>query len=512
MKKVFFTLLTLAFAGVSWAAQVSSTYYSAPAAGQFYLYNVTSGNFYTNGGWSSTPSALTTVTASGNYYRIQGKSASTYLKIGVYKGQYLWYDGTESSPVDWTFTTTSNNKFTVSMDQTNVAKDASVTSGTYYLDGSNATTTAADADEFALITEANYNSWYSSLSKVQNIPGSLDATLATVSSSDTNAGWNGTIFGYMANGSTVTFQLKNATAQQYTLAFDAAAKDAVPSVDVAVKDADGNSVVSKTITINQSGWNNYVTYRASIPTLAVGDYTLVLTTNLTGSGYSANMKNISVSAGNSADITLNEADGSYSGTGYYENVTLTRALSSTNWNTFCIPFSMVIPNGWTVKQLSSATNDGNGNITLTFDDATSIAAGQPYMVKCSSGYSGSCSQTNATLSTSPTAQSVSSVITFNGNYATQYVPQGSYFINSNNFYCADQASTVTMNGFRAYLTPQSTNAASINYMIDGQVVTSIDNIKKENTMDKSVIYNLNGCRVSAPTKGLYIVNGKKIVF
>lgn len=514
MRKFLCSLLFLFFINVTWATVISSTYYSPLTTGNFYLYNITSGNFYTNGGWSPTPSVVTTITQDGSYFRIQGNSSSNYLKIGVYKGQYLWYDGITSKPIDWTFTTTSDNKFIISMDPTNVAKDVSVPVGTYYIDGTNATTTAANADEFALITQDNYNAWSASLNKIQNIPCTLDPTLATVSSSAINAGWNGTNFGYMTDKSMVNFQVSNATAQTYTLNFDAAANDAMPSVGVVILDASNNNIVSKSISINQYGWNSYITYRASIPLLTAGNYTLILTTNLTGSGYSANLKNVIISAGNSADITLDEASDSYSGNGYYENVILKRTLSSTNWNTFCVPFAMAIPSGWTVKQLSSAAKDAEGNITLAFENAASIASGQPYMVKCGSDYSGTYCTTNTTLSSSsPIVQSVNSIISFTGNYTEQYVPQGSYFISTNKFYCADNANSVNLNGFRAYLSSLILgNAKSVSFVIDGNEVTSIEGVKMKKALGKSIIYDLKGCRVSSPTKGIYIMNGKKHYF
>ncbi len=48
--------------------------------------------------------------------------------------------------------------------------------------------------------------------------------------------------------------------------------------------------------------------------------------------------------------------------------------------------------------------------------------------------------------------------------------------------------------------------------LSAPVVTGIDSISNDATDNDSVIYDLNGRRVVRPTKGIYIVNGKKLVF
>ena len=41
--------------------------------------------------------------------------------------------------------------------------------------------------------------------------------------------------------------------------------------------------------------------------------------------------------------------------------------------------------------------------------------------------------------------------------------------------------------------------------------TAIDNMQVVNEIANQAIYNLSGQRVAQPTKGLYIVNGKKVI-
>ena len=63
---------------------------------------------------------------------------------------------------------------------------------------------------------------------------------------------------------------------------------------------------------------------------------------------------------------------------------------------------------------------------------------------------------------------------------------------------------------QAYLDLGSTNAGSRLRIKFNDESTGISTIKAENTND-GVIYNLRGQRVENPTKGLYIINGKKVV-
>ncbi len=65
----------------------------------------------------------------------------------------------------------------------------------------------------------------------------------------------------------------------------------------------------------------------------------------------------------------------------------------------------------------------------------------------------------------------------------------------------------TLKAGKAYL-PNTTGARSLSLVFEGET-TGINAIENAETING--IYNLNGQRVSQPTKGLYIVNGRKVV-
>ena len=64
---------------------------------------------------------------------------------------------------------------------------------------------------------------------------------------------------------------------------------------------------------------------------------------------------------------------------------------------------------------------------------------------------------------------------------------------------------------KAYLAVPDTESAAAGFTFEDVEATVIETIAKEQVTVDKTMYNLNGQRVSAPTKGLYIVNGKKVI-
>ena len=188
--------------------------------------------------------------------------------------------------------------------------------------------------------------------------------------------------------------------------------------------------------------------------------------------------------------------------GSYEIATLKRTLSADYWNTFSVPFDMDIPEGWTVKEFASA----EGNV-INFKDAESIVAGNPYLVK-------------------PTADAVNP--TFNGVIvkATEGETMGtSDYKFAAQIYNKSLATDGTVaylstngtikkltsggiKGLRAYFIIPAEGNARIAF-IDGDQTGIMDTVR-EATNDNRV-YDLQGRQVKAVKKGIYVVNGKKVI-
>lgn len=207
-------------------------------------------------------------------------------------------------------------------------------------------------------------------------------------------------------------------------------------------------------------------------------------------------------------------------------VELTRSFVANTWNTVCLPFvptaeqaTALFGNGYKLAEFTGVSES-----TMEFTTTNTFAAGVPYLVKPTA----SKAVTSPTVfdNVNITATTASSVEQTDGGdtykFAGTFAPKtfaGNECATSRFVAAGNKLNTPTdgstMKALRAYFTvPASTNNAR-NFTIDGfedEVITSIseEQIVKGET-SSSVIYNLAGQRVAQPTKGLYIVNGKKVL-
>lgn len=95
-----------------------------------------------------------------------------------------------------------------------------------------------------------------------------------------------------------------------------------------------------------------------------------------------------------------------------------------------------------------------------------------------------------------------------------YVPADAYVLQNGadglGFYKVDNADEIKITSFRAYLTAPTT-ARSLSIVFADEEATGINDVKSQKEVVNNEFFNLSGQRVSQPTKGLYIVNGKKVI-
>ncbi len=95
--------------------------------------------------------------------------------------------------------------------------------------------------------------------------------------------------------------------------------------------------------------------------------------------------------------------------------------------------------------------------------------------------------------------------------ATDIAANAAYILQSGAFHLVTAASTVPAG--KAYLSASdvSNGAPSLSFAFDDEGgTTSINNVNTKGLLDGE-FYNLQGQRVDKPAKGLYIVNGKKVI-
>ena len=192
-----------------------------------------------------------------------------------------------------------------------------------------------------------------------------------------------------------------------------------------------------------------------------------------------------------ANVNVTAANASY-------ELTVTDAKAST----LVLPFAAALPTDVTAYTLNYTA--GNNVVKATATDA--IAANTPVLINAEAG---NYTFTAADAAIAPaTAQQGA----LTGVYATTNVPAGFYILwkNASNVVGFYEANSSTVAAYRAYLTADGAGAPSLSIVFDESETTAINMVHGEGVMVNGY-YNLAGQRVSKPQKGLYIVNGKKVV-
>ena len=522
-KSAICLLLMSVQAAIVNAQSIDKQYFSQPAEGEFYLYSLDQDKFYQKSGGNSSqlteePQEAVTLVKRDGYedrqYAIK-TAGNTYFKRGEWQNTFFWTDGqeTDGDNIKWTIEPVDNDEYyTIASNIDGTDPYHINSSQTTYLNAWKASDDANQKVRFAFISKDNYTAYVKA--NGQPIPATLNHELAELAGgNDPTTGWNSDHWGYMNNGSSVTYHINNKTAQDYTLSFDAQAKDPGSKVKIEVLNESDNQVLCKDVTFNLWGWNNKCTYRILIPNLAIGTYKLKLTYGVTR-GYSANTFDLTLTAGNAATLNLDETSATYTANGYYETANIMRTLKSDKWNTFCIPVDMDIPTDWTVKELTAATY-ADGKINLTFSNANRIVAGLPYMVKCDADYNGKLTAQNATVQNAG-EKKFDGVVTLKGCYTSGNVPQGAYFISDNTF-CRAADNSNTLKGFRAYLESlvSAVNPVkSITFFMEDETTDMETILAEEPASQEQKVFDLQGRRVpeGSARKGIFVVNGKKVIF
>lgn len=201
------------------------------------------------------------------------------------------------------------------------------------------------------------------------------------------------------------------------------------------------------------------------------------------------------------------------------DVQLKRSLTPTQWNTFCVPFTIsadVIAEKFGAGTMVYTFGSMNGNV-MNFKASTTIEAGKPYIVKPTKEVVDP-TFTGVNIVASAPVKSGENGFFMQGTYGakTDLLDDGTnlFLGEGNKFYKPAKGST-KMKGMRAFfIVPQGTNFAALRANIDG-ATTAIDELTTvvEQPTDNR-IYNLQGQFVGTSFEGLhgvYVQNGKKVL-
>lgn len=531
-------MLLLAVMGAK-ADVIPSTYYSEPAAGTFYIYNVAEGKFLRTAGVNENnyslldaPVAVTLTSASnvsckgGGDYILSGNT-NEFIKIGQYKGQWLWSNAASGNAdiLAWTFNSNGTKTYTMSITLSEAFSQngSTLAVGTHYMKNVTNLGTDAEAGTYALITEANY---YAYLASNTMIPSTY---YTTTPAAGTYYLYNIERSGFIYRGGDGNYAGLKTTPAALTLTSNGAGAFYIKFGEETkyLKTGEYNGCYVWTDATGESfAWtfesfhgvtglflvkcplndvDRYI-YSSGIGARGVNAWT---TPDANRTQYAWALISESDYTAWQNSFVLDEATG-YAATMdvYNVNPTVNRAMTANVWNTLVVPFDMAIPLGWTVKE-PTAFDDG----VLTFGDASSIVAGKPYIVKPDAAVA-SFSATGVTLKKDLNPTTVGD-LTMTGTYTKMdAVPTDSYVIGVKDGASAlyKVNSTVSLKPFRAYFTVADPNSTRIALNFDGET-TDIDDATRLNDKGQRIndkVYDLQGRSVKNPAKGLYIKNGKKV--
>ncbi len=196
------------------------------------------------------------------------------------------------------------------------------------------------------------------------------------------------------------------------------------------------------------------------------------------------------------------------------DVALIRTLEANIWNTFCVPFGFKVENsalaGAKVKEFDKIDD---GSTTMYMKDATYILPGRPYLVKPTAEIKNPTFSAVAIYNEDVTKVG-DDTYTLIGTYSPKTISEDNIYGVKANGAIAKGKKDTTIKGLRAYFIINSNGGqAKINFGDDE--TTGIENIVTPTAISNQKVYNLNGQYVGndlkAMPKGIYIVNGKKVI-
>lgn len=202
------------------------------------------------------------------------------------------------------------------------------------------------------------------------------------------------------------------------------------------------------------------------------------------------------------------------------NVKLTRTLKADVWNTFCVPFDVIVADSplkdATIKQIASVEEKTDGAV-INFEDApATLEAGKAYLVRTTTAIENPTFNGVTVKNVDPTNCSRNENYQLIGIYSPKNIDASLYgkvFGINNQDKLAKVMKDTSIKGMRAYfLLANSATAAKLNF---GGELTGIDAVDNGEAVMTGKVYNLNGQYVGNSLeglkKGVYVVNGKKVL-
>ena len=359
--------------------------------------------------------------------------------------------------------------------------------------------------------DAIHNGLYATVAEGKNYPEGWTRTNAWGQMQSEIEGDYATAYynhpGSLQYGNQGVYTMPLKASQLYKLTFAYRSHDANnPNKGVTVSVKNGDEGLNAVVFPKNGSTSDWKVVEAYFTTTTPGNYVLTLAND--GNTW---MTGVSLVKAEESELALAANPTKYT---YYQDASLNRTFSTDNYSTLVLPFAL------TADETSAAFKEvyelgAVEGQSIKLAEATEITATKPYLVKAK----------NATLSVTgkaiDPAKGVTNTVvksadekttaTFVGTFSPVELTssnENTYVVSSNTLYKV--TSVVNVKAYRGYFTVATTSGVK-NFVLDfgNGETTSIEALESE-TRDK-VIYNLAGQRVQKAQKGIFIVNGKKVV-
>ncbi len=314
------------------------------------------------------------------------------------------------------------------------------------------------------------------------------------------------------NQGVYTMPLAANTAYQLTFSYRSHENNSNNGVTVSVLNGeDGMPAATFTKNGSTSDWADATAY---FTTGAAGNYVLTLANS--GNTWMTNVSLVKFE--HAASIDLDEEEGLYRDFDrtYAKTVTVERTVKD-GFNTVCMPFDLTAEQvanafGENAKVYEFSENSADANdVTINFNakNENTIAANVPVLI----GNATASTETktfNNVMFMSGEAKVAGTNFDFVGTYeGSTTIEENDYFIGNGAIY--KSTGNTTIKAFHAYL-DNKVGATEARLFIDGVETTGINEVigKMSEVRDGS-FYDLQGRKVANPSRGLYIINGHKVV-
>ena len=192
--------------------------------------------------------------------------------------------------------------------------------------------------------------------------------------------------------------------------------------------------------------------------------------------------------------------------GYLDLLPVSKTISSAGWATYCSPYALNLANATGLTDAYIVTGGSNGILTKTSVKDVTVPANTGLLLKGDEG-----PVTIPIVGSSSTDVSTNKLVGVTAE--TQIDANTGYVLLKENnvlgFYKNSNAFSVGANTAYLPVSFAENAGARASYLLFDDM-TGISQVTGSEVKTNGVIYNLNGQRVTNPTKGIYIIDGVKV--